>query len=281
MTGTSARWRDLGTRVMSAVVMVAGAALALTSGPGGWTLFVFAVYCLMLWELVGLCDPAAGLGVRLWLAVFPLLYPLIVLGTAALSGAEPLLAAEAQGPFGRGYYSAAAGLLAPLVLGLAHLRAGRALWAGYGAVLVAAVLFMIYAQGAHGLVAVVALVAIVAVTDTAGYFAGRALGGPKFWPALSPNKTWSGTAAGWIGAGLVGGLVLPHLGVPLGSAVLVAVAISFASQLGDIAESAMKRRVGVKDASALIPGHGGVLDRVDGLVAAACLAGAITLVSGG
>ena len=276
MTGPSARWRDLGARVLSAIVMVAVALLALTSGPVAWTLFIFVVYCLMLWELVGLCDPSAGQGVRLWLAIFPLLYPVIVLGSAALSGDDPLMVQDPDGPFGRGYYSAAAGLLAPLALGLAHLRAGRLLWAVYGSMLVAAVLFMIYADITHGHLAVLALVGVVVATDTAGYFAGRALGGPKFWPAVSPNKTWSGTAAGWVLAAIVGIAVLPRLGVPLLPAALVAIALSFASQMGDIAESAIKRRAGVKDASALIPGHGGVLDRVDGLVAAACFAGIIT-----
>lgn len=281
MTGPSARWRDLGTRVLSAIVMVAVALVALMSGPESWGIFVFVIYCLMLWELVGLCDPAAGQAVRLWLAVFPLLYPLIVLGSAAISGDDPLMVQDPDGPFGRGYYSAAAGLLAPLALGLAHLRAGRLLWAAYGSVLAAAVLFMIYAYSTHGVVAVVALVGVVVATDTAGYFAGRALGGPKFWPAVSPNKTWSGTAAGWVAAAIVGIAVLPQLGVPLLPSALVAITLSFASQMGDIAESAIKRRAGVKDASALIPGHGGILDRVDGLVAAACFAGAIVLVTGG
>ena len=111
------------------------------------------------------------------------------------------------------------------------------------------------------------LVGIVVVTDVAGYFAGRRLGGPKFWPRVSPKKTWSGTAAGWVGAGIVGGLFAINSGVWV-AVFLASIFLSFASQMGDIAESAIKRKMGVKDSSALIPGHGGVLDRFDGMLGA-------------
>lgn len=111
------------------------------------------------------------------------------------------------------------------------------------------------------------LVSIVVVTDIAGYFAGKTFGGPKFWPAVSPKKTWSGTAGGWVGAALVG--VVFTLFTNAGWVIiLLSVAISFAGQMGDIAESAMKRRQGVKDSSTLIPGHGGLFDRFDALLGA-------------
>lgn len=111
------------------------------------------------------------------------------------------------------------------------------------------------------------LILVVVASDICGYFVGRLLGGPKFWPRVSPKKTWSGTIAGWIGAALVG------LGFYLtdhASMLMVAMSpiLAFAGQLGDIAESAIKRRAGVKDASNLIPGHGGVLDRFDALIGA-------------
>lgn len=108
------------------------------------------------------------------------------------------------------------------------------------------------------------LLGVVIATDIAGYFAGRLLGGPKFWPRVSPKKTWSGIIAGWIAsAALVAAMGAGALWM------LGAVFMSFASQMGDIAESAIKRRAGVKDASNLIPGHGGFMDRFDGLVGAA------------
>ena len=109
---------------------------------------------------------------------------------------------------------------------------------------------------------------VVIATDVFGYFAGRTLGGPKFWPSVSPKKTWSGTAAGWIAAGLVGLLfmLLTDAGWPI---VWISMILSFASQMGDIAESALKRRMNVKDSSTLIPGHGGLFDRFDALLGAA------------
>ena len=111
------------------------------------------------------------------------------------------------------------------------------------------------------------LIGGVVLTDVAGYFAGKLLGGPKFWPSLSPKKTWSGTIAGWICAGCFGLIMAPVLGVSFSLAV-VSVILSFSSQLGDIGESFVKRRTGVKDSSNLIPGHGGVWDRFDGVLGA-------------
>ena len=115
-------------------------------------------------------------------------------------------------------------------------------------------------------------------SDTGAYLAGRRFGGPKLAPRLSPKKTWSGAAGGLVAATLVGavvGIVAPHrhfLGTALEAALL-----AIAAQAGDLAESAAKRRAGVKDSGQLIPGHGGVLDRVDGLMAAAPLAAVLVL----
>ena len=112
------------------------------------------------------------------------------------------------------------------------------------------------------------LVLVVIATDVMGYFAGRMIGGPKFWPKVSPKKTWSGTAGGWIGAAIVGAIYAAKTPEML-EVIGVSVAVSMASQMGDIAESAIKRHLDVKDSSNLIPGHGGVLDRFDGMLGAA------------
>ena len=130
-----------------------------------------------------------------------------------------------------------------------------------------------------GIVWMAWLLIVVIVTDVAGYFAGRMLGGPKFWPAVSPKKTWSGTVAGWIGAAVVGAIFASMYGGGL-IVVVVSIAAALASQLGDIAESAIKRHVGVKDSSNLIPGHGGLLDRFDGMLGAAVLLIIINMVIG-
>jgi phosphatidate cytidylyltransferase len=134
----------------------------------------------------------------------------------------------------------------------------------------------------YGMAAIFVLFAIVWTTDIAGYFAGRGLGGPRLAPSISPKKTWSGAIAGLIGAAMVG--VLGAQYVDAGRAVpllIVAVALSIVSQAGDLAESAFKRHFDVKDASQIIPGHGGVMDRLDGFWAAAVCAAIIGVVRGG
>jgi phosphatidate cytidylyltransferase len=121
------------------------------------------------------------------------------------------------------------------------------------------------------------LVCVVVASDVAGYFAGRTLGGPKFWPAVSPKKTWSGTVAGWIGAALVG-LAFVLAGSGGWVLVLLSPIVAFAGQMGDVVESWLKRRAGVKDSSHLIPGHGGLLDRFDALIGATVVVMLIGLV---
>lgn len=114
------------------------------------------------------------------------------------------------------------------------------------------------------------LAVVVVATDVAGYFAGKTFGGPKLWPRISPKKTWSGTSAGWIAAALVGAGAAPLFDMGF-AMVLASVLVSMASQAGDVAESALKRQTGVKDSSGLIPGHGGLLDRFDGMLGAAAM----------
>ena len=114
------------------------------------------------------------------------------------------------------------------------------------------------------------LALVVIASDIMGYFAGRMIGGPKFWPRVSPKKTWSGTIAGWVGALVVG--IAFMVGTGAGAGLLpLSVALSMAGQAGDLAESAVKRRVGVKDASSILPGHGGLFDRFDAMLGASLM----------
>lgn len=140
--------------------------------------------------------------------------------------------------------------------------------AGYGLVAMREVM---------GLPTVFWVVATVVQSDVLGYFVGRKLGGRKFWPSISPKKTWSGTLAGWVGALLLalGLMVTGQGGWPV---LIVGPLLAIAGQFGDIAESWLKRRVGVKDSSALIPGHGGVMDRFDAMSGALLLALVLMLV---
>lgn len=132
-----------------------------------------------------------------------------------------------------------------------------------------------------GLALIIWLLLIVWSMDIGAYFAGRAIGGPKLAPRASPNKTWAGLLGGMLSAGLVGGVTAAAAGL---GQVLALSALSAAiggwAQLGDIAESMVKRHFGVKDMSNLIPGHGGILDRVDGLLFAAPLMIPIALLIG-
>jgi phosphatidate cytidylyltransferase len=124
-----------------------------------------------------------------------------------------------------------------------------------------------------GLAAVLWLFAVVWATDVVAYAVGRALGGPRLWPRVSPGKTWSGAIGGTL-AGMLGGVaVAAAAGVPrLWPVALVALVASILSQAGDLFESALKRGAGVKDSGRLIPGHGGLMDRLDGFAAAAAFA---------
>jgi phosphatidate cytidylyltransferase len=158
-------------------------------------------------------------------------------------------------------------------------RAERRIWVAAG-VLYAGVLLtapiLLRRDAELGLVAILFLFALVWATDIAGYFTGRAFGGPKLAPSISPNKTWSGAIGGVIGGMLAAGAIAALAGIGnLPAIALVAFGLSAAAQAGDLFESAIKRRFGAKDAGRLIPGHGGVMDRLDGFIAAAAVAMAL------
>ena len=153
---------------------------------------------------------------------------------------------------------------------LARTRAAASLWASMGVALVAlpaVALVWLRSIPDVGLDLLLWLLIVVWTTDTAAYMVGRRVGGPRLAPSISPGKTWSGLGGGVIGAGLAS--VLTYWALDVGRLVHAAglgALFAVLAQLGDLAESALKRRVGVKDSGSLIPGHGGVLDRVDGLL---------------
>ena len=135
-------------------------------------------------------------------------------------------------------------------------------------------------EGPEGLPIIVFVAQIVWATDIAAYFGGRAIGGPKLWPLVSPKKTWSGAATGLAGAIAVALMFTAMVGTGNWlAALLLALLLSVGAQAGDLAESAFKRRFGVKDSGTIIPGHGGVLDRVDGLYVALALAGLLAVMN--
>ncbi|WP_136624182.1 phosphatidate cytidylyltransferase [Bradyrhizobium centrolobii] len=148
-------------------------------------------------------------------------------------------------------------------------------WAASGFAYASAALLasiLIRQDPVNGFVALMFVLLVVWATDIGGYFAGRGIGGPKLWPRVSPKKTWAGALGGFAASLVVAaGFAACGLGkaTPL---LLVSAVLSVVSQLGDLFESAVKRRFGVKDSSHLIPGHGGLMDRLDGFVAAVLVA---------
>jgi phosphatidate cytidylyltransferase len=158
---------------------------------------------------------------------------------------------------------------------------GLTLGAVYAGAMLAGPL-VIRADAAFCFVAIIFLFAVVWATDVAAYFAGRLIGGPKLWRAVSPKKTWSGAIAG-AAAAVAAGLAVAAVADIGNAAAIVALsfALSVAAQLGDLFESALKRRFDVKDASHTIPGHGGVMDRLDGFLTAAVAAATVGVIRGG
>jgi phosphatidate cytidylyltransferase len=192
-------------------------------------------------------------------------------GSAALTGAGTVVIAM------MGLCVAAGALKTAIIVGCAGgaiimlIARGKFIWAATGFAYAAAALLasiLVRKDLVNGFSALMFVLLVVWATDIGGYFAGRSIGGPKLWPRVSPKKTWSGALGGFTASLVVAaGFAACGIGkaVPL---LLVSAVLSVVSQLGDLFESAVKRRFGVKDSSHLIPGHGGLLDRLDGFVAA-------------
>ncbi|WP_067215260.1 phosphatidate cytidylyltransferase [Stappia indica] len=147
-------------------------------------------------------------------------------------------------------------------------------WMGTGVLYagLTGVALIAFRLGAEGFVMILFLFAVVWATDILAYFVGRRVGGPKLWPRVSPKKTWSGALGGLAASLLVGAVMGALVGrVPVSLWIVSAGILSVFSQAGDLLESALKRRFGVKDSGHIIPGHGGVMDRVDGLTGAGIL----------
>ncbi|WP_299041507.1 phosphatidate cytidylyltransferase [uncultured Tateyamaria sp.] len=240
------KWSDLAARMGSGLLMVLVGIWGIWMGGDVFHVLVAVVCGLMVWELVRIVSPAQSA---------------LAMQLGAVSGSAVLLAIYL--PVGL----ALPILLAPCMVGLGQLAQNRSTYMIFTVLVLMAGFGMMQVRDDLGFGWMIWLVMVVVATDVVGYFAGRTFGGPKFWPRVSPKKTWSGTVAGWIGAGGVGAVFAINTDATL-QLVGVSVALSMASQMGDIGESAMKRRMGVKDSSSLIPGHGGVLDRFDGMLGA-------------
>ena len=255
------RWGDLVPRILSALVMVALALGTAVAGGLSFTLFWLLAALAIVWEWQRLLGADRAV---LRFAVGALAV-MVAVGLVAAQRPAAGLAALAIGP--------------GLVAGLAPGRRGMAAFGvAYAAAPALAVVPL--RDSPAGLAAILWLFAVVWGTDVMAYFGGRLIGGPKLWPRLSPSKTWSGFLIG-VGAGALAGLAVAPQGASSGPVLLIGLCAAVLAQAGDFFESGIKRRFGVKDASHLIPGHGGVMDRLDGFIAAAVFAVAVGAARGG
>lgn len=263
-----ADWRGLPVRVASALVLAPPALAALYAGPPYSDVMVLLACGVGAWEWSRLCR--AG---RIDAA-----------GLVTIAAVVAAVAAGAWGSFAVAGWIMAAGAMAATALATRNGQAA-ALWPGFGVVyLAAAGLAFVWLRGHDegGARIVLWLIAVVAATDVGAYFAGQAIGGPKLAPAISPKKTWAGLIGGMVLAVAVGAGAAALIGrETLWQFALLGVALAITSQLGDLLESSLKRRFGAKDSSSLIPGHGGVLDRIDGLLAGALMLGGLSLLTKG
>ncbi len=253
---------ELRLRIISAIVLATIAIAALWIGGWVFALFVIALAAIGLWEWTGICGAADPLWLRSGL-IAALVFGLALAHIGSMTWALALLAGAAA-------------------LALAVACARRAYgWASLGIIYVAMPTIALIAfrqEGAKGLLVIVFVALIVWATDIAAYFGGRSIGGPKLWPLVSPKKTWSGAVSGLTGAIVVALIFAATAGTANWLAAFpLAIILSASAQAGDLAESAFKRRFGAKDSGAIIPGHGGVLDRVDGLYVALALAWLLTI----
>ncbi|WP_293989999.1 phosphatidate cytidylyltransferase [Sphingomonas sp.] len=247
------------TRIVTAAGLIAVALVALWYGGLVFWLVAVALGLVMVAEWADLVGASAG---HKRLALYALVVPLAIMA--------PVLAA---GP----------GFIAAGLIGAAFFFIGattRSAWLAWGAVYVAVPVFallLIRQQKDIGLLYTVWTLALVWMCDIGAYFAGRAIGGPKLAPMLSPNKTWAGLIGGMVAASLFA--VALHYGWGLGKAAVLATPfLAVIAQGGDLFESWLKRRAGAKDSGTLLPGHGGALDRLDGLVPVAPVAALLVVV---
>lgn len=266
---------NLAVRIVSALVLIPIALIAIYLGRPWFDAFVIVFAVVMAWEWARIAgrrrnpddpSPAGRLPVSNWA-------PAGLLSTAIVLAALLIDRFPDTFPLGLPSWSIIGIGVALAIVATWPMQRHRALWFGLGILYVAvpsmALLWVrddpVTGQGIELLAWILAL---VIATDTGAYAAGRSIGGPKLAPRISPNKTWAGLLGGVAAAAIVGLIAGLLLGLPsLWKLMILSGGLAVIEQIGDLLESAFKRRFGMKDSSHIIPGHGGVLDRVDGLLA--------------
>jgi phosphatidate cytidylyltransferase len=260
-------------RLVSALVLAPLPIAAIWFGPPWLPLLTAMAAAVMAWEWARLCRRGAS-GTNELAASGAVLVAAVVGAVATAAFAQVALA----------FAVAAAG--SGLVLWTAQRgRDPAPIWLAFGTLWVAlpcVSLLWIAREDDIGRMTLLWIFAVVWATDTGAYAVGRRLGGPRLAPRWSPRKTWTGLVGGAGCAALAGWVTARWLGIsPVLPLVAVSAGLAIVEQFGDLAESVAKRRFGVKDSSGLIPGHGGLLDRLDGLLAVAPAVALLTLIGGG
>lgn len=248
---------NLARRVMAALVLAPLAIAAAWFGGWFWAILVTVTVVGLFGEWMMIIDN---------LRRSALMWGFLALAAAGLSAAT--------GHWEIANLSIALGLFAMFLFSAPNLRAWSAVGLGYTAAALFACI-LLRRDPTHGFVALIFVFLVVWITDILGYFVGRGVGGPKLWVRVSPKKTWSGAIGGVVGSLLFSGAFAAAGYGKLGPLLLLGTVISIISQFGDLFESALKRQFGVKDSSQIIPGHGGLLDRLDGFMAAIVAAAVI------
>jgi len=259
--------RKLALRIVSSIILIVATCAVIWFGPPAFDLFILTATIVLAWEWSRLCGQSE------FSAPVAVLYLTMILVVAVTAFIRPAYGLAACG----------AGTLAVFAVASAA-RADRAVWLSLGTLYIglpALALLWISRDPVWGRETLALAIATVAATDTAAYFVGRAVGGPRLAPVISPNKTWAGLAGGFAGGAVAGAVVCLIVGAPYWLGAGLGAALAAISQTGDLFESAVKRRFGVKDSGVIIPGHGGLFDRVDGHIAAVCAVAAANWVSGG
>lgn len=246
----NAKYQDLSARFGAAVALGLAALVLVSLGTIPTAIFVAIASVIMMRELSALVraetdlSPLAGLGMMVIgpLAVMIAAWSPVIALAVILAGAA-------------------------LLIFLNDMRFGPITWAGFALIAVACVAAVSIRDGVAGFWILLWLILCVIGADAGGYFAGRSFGGPKLWPAVSPKKTWSGFIGGIVLSLIVSMVMAISLSGHIGTFLIFGLIIATVALGGDLLESAAKRYFGVKDSGSILPGHGGLLDRFDGLAA--------------
>lgn len=264
---SSKTWKNIGVRAVTGLLVAFIAFIPFYFGGVFWSVFVSLFAIRAVWEWVRMLDPK----------------PTILAFLIPILGVVFMMMSAHVGTYKIGFMMA---FLWAALAGFERLSRGRSIWASFGFlyIIIPAIIFIflrgkIQGFSAAGFQNLLYVILVVIAADTGAYLGGSYFGGPKIAPKLSPNKTWSGFFSGLVLGSLIGALTALILEVPPIYAMLFSIPLVIFSVLGDFLESWVKRRLDVKDTGGLLPGHGGVLDRVDSLMMAVVFAASVLVLA--